>query len=80
MIFSNEGGEGEIRTREPLSRLTVFKTVPFNHSGTSPLKLIKLASKKGYSTNGPKMAFTTSLFCDKINIQERSLTVNYGER
>ena len=30
------GGEGGIRTRGPLIRTTVFKTVPFNHSGTSP--------------------------------------------
>ena len=30
------GGEGGIRTHETRERLLVFKTSPFNHSGTSP--------------------------------------------
>lgn len=30
------GGGGEIRTPGELSPTTVFKTVPFNHSGTPP--------------------------------------------
>ena len=30
------GGEGEIRTRGAITDTTVFKTVPLNHSGTSP--------------------------------------------
>ena len=30
------GGEGEIRTRGAIADTTVFKTVPLNHSGTSP--------------------------------------------
>ena len=30
------GGEGGIRTLGTVSRTTVFETVPFNHSGTSP--------------------------------------------
>jgi hypothetical protein len=30
------GGEGEIRTRGTIADTTVFKTVPLNHSGTSP--------------------------------------------
>lgn len=30
------GGEGEIRTRGTFYSTTVFKTVPLNHSGTSP--------------------------------------------
>jgi hypothetical protein len=31
-----DGGEGGIRTHGPLTRSTVFETVPFNRSGTSP--------------------------------------------
>ena len=40
------GGEGGIRTRGPLIRTTVFKTVPFNRSGTSPdyLRLTKIVA------------------------------------
>ena len=34
--FFTPCGGGEIRTHEELSPLTVFKTVPFNHSGTPP--------------------------------------------
>ena len=30
------GGEGGIRTHGTLARTPVFKTGPFNHSGTSP--------------------------------------------
>ena len=30
------GGEGGIRTHGTVARTTVFETVPFNHSGTSP--------------------------------------------
>ncbi len=30
------GGEGGIRTLEPLAGLTVFKTVAIDHSATSP--------------------------------------------
>ena len=30
------GGRGEIRTRDTLSRMTVFKTVALNHSATLP--------------------------------------------
>ena len=30
------GGEGGIRTLGTVTRTTVFETVPFNHSGTSP--------------------------------------------
>ncbi len=33
----NSGGEGGIRTLEPLAGLTVFKTVAIDHSATSPL-------------------------------------------
>jgi hypothetical protein len=37
------GGEGGIRTLGTVSRTTVFETVPFNHSGTSPVAVkIKL--------------------------------------
>ena len=36
--MSTVGGGGEIRTHETLSSLTVFKTVPFNRSGTPPMK------------------------------------------
>ena len=31
------GGGSEIRTHDTLSDITVFKTVPFNHSGTPPI-------------------------------------------
>lgn len=34
--FYNCGGEGEIRTLGAIADTTVFKTVPLNHSGTSP--------------------------------------------
>ena len=30
------GGEGGIRTHGTVTRTTVFETVPFDHSGTSP--------------------------------------------
>jgi hypothetical protein len=30
-------GEGGIRTLDTVTRITVFETVPFNHSGTSPM-------------------------------------------
>ncbi len=33
---SGPGGEGGIRTLDTVSRITVFETVPFNRSGTSP--------------------------------------------
>lgn len=33
---AKNGGEGEIRTHEPLTRLLVFKTSAFSHSATSP--------------------------------------------
>ena len=36
------GGEGGIRTLETVASLTVFKTVPFNHSGTSPRRKYSL--------------------------------------
>ena len=35
--MAESGGVGGIRTHETLARLPVFKTGPFNHSGTSPL-------------------------------------------
>ena len=34
--FKPYGGEGGIRTHGTLARTPVFKTGPFNHSGTSP--------------------------------------------
>ena len=34
--ISKQGGEGEIRTHGPLTKATVFKTVPLDRSGTSP--------------------------------------------
>lgn len=36
-IRAHNGGEGEIRTRGTLTDTPVFKTGPFNHSGTSPV-------------------------------------------
>ena len=40
LVLARCCGEGEIRTRGPLSRTTVFKTVPLDRSGTSPLSFI----------------------------------------
>ena len=34
------GGEGGIRTRGTVAGTTVFKTVSFNHSDTSPLDVV----------------------------------------
>jgi hypothetical protein len=34
------GGEGGIRTHGTVTRTTVFETVPFDHSGTSPWGLM----------------------------------------
>ena len=34
------GGEGEIRTLGTIAGTTVFKTVPLNHSGTSPYAVV----------------------------------------
>ena len=43
-------GEGGIRTLERVSPLTVFETVPINHSGTSPrLELYRLGPQSGRS-------------------------------
>ena len=42
------GGEGEIRTRGTLTDTPVFKTGPFNHSGTSPVVFLKLAEREGF--------------------------------
>ncbi len=33
------GGGGEIRTHDTISDIPVFKTGPFNHSGTPPVRL-----------------------------------------
>ena len=38
---AKNGGEGGIRTPETLAGLTVFKTVAFDHSATSPRRSIK---------------------------------------
>ena len=38
-FWKSNGGEGGIRTHGPLARTTVFETAPFDHSGTSPLRL-----------------------------------------
>ena len=45
------GGEGGIRTHEGVAPLPVFKTGPFNHSGTSP-RMCKILIKRKYSTQG----------------------------
>ncbi len=39
MVVILYGGEGEIRTLGTIAGTTVFKTVPLNHSGTSPYLL-----------------------------------------
>ena len=43
MALITLGGEGGIRTLGPRKGSTVFETAPFDHSGTSPMKLIVLA-------------------------------------
>ena len=40
MVVFFLGGEGEIRTLGTIADTTVFKTVPLNHSGTSPIETI----------------------------------------
>ena len=37
-ISMRSGGEGGIRTHGTVTRTTVFETVPFDHSGTSPAR------------------------------------------
>ncbi len=46
------GGEGGIRTHETLARPTVFKTVAFNHSATSPAarRIAAVCFRAGVST------------------------------
>ncbi len=39
-MFIFAGGGGGIRTHETVTGLTVFKTVPFDHSGTPPFSKI----------------------------------------
>jgi hypothetical protein len=48
--LSQLGGEGGIRTHGTVSGTTVFKTVTFNHSVTSPLlfKLLNLPHAFGF--------------------------------
>ena len=36
VLFKRSGGGGGIRTLDTVTRITVFETVPFNHSGTPP--------------------------------------------
>src|SRR6202035_5188676 len=45
---SQFGGEGGIRTHGPVARSTVFETVPFNHSSTSPRGHRSLAERVGF--------------------------------
>jgi hypothetical protein len=44
------GGEGGIRTHGTIAGTTVFKTVPFDRSGTSPYmcSVLKLAEEEGF--------------------------------
>ena len=37
LLIPNFGGEGEIRTLDPVSRMPVFETGAFDHSATSPV-------------------------------------------
>ena len=36
LLIPNFGGEGEIRTPDPVARMPVFETGAFDHSATSP--------------------------------------------
>lgn len=50
-------GRGEIRTHGTLSGSTVFKTVPFNHSGTLPYYLLR--KLKNRFPRGSRVSFET---------------------
>lgn len=47
LTIGNDGGEGGIRTHGTREGTTVFETVPFDHSGTSPLKGAGRCSRSG---------------------------------
>ncbi len=50
-IREQGGGEGGIRTLEPLTGLTVFKTVAIDHSATSPLaRILHLAVARTFDS------------------------------
>lgn len=61
-------GGGEIRTRDALSDITVFKTVSFNHSDTPP-PCIK--SVLNHSVNLPFSSPTLSEKIDDFQTQNR---------
>ena len=46
----NIGGEGGIRTLGGIAPTTVFETVPFNHSGTSPRAAAIISAKSASAT------------------------------
>ena len=52
-FFSNTyGGEGGIRTHDPVARIPVFETGTFNRSATSPEARILADSRTGVSRRG----------------------------
>ena len=59
------GGEGEIRTRGTLADTPVFKTGPFNHSGTSPV-VFKISGEGGIRTLG-NLTATHALQACRLN-------------
>jgi hypothetical protein len=56
------GGEGEIRTLGAVTHTTVFETVPFGHSGTSPkaqrmrqvMRFVKGVARSGMSKSATR--------------------------
>ena len=46
LTFTVNGGERGIRTLETVSRLHAFQACAFNHSATSPLKIVILLYNK----------------------------------
>ncbi len=71
------GGEGGIRTLEPLTGLTVFKTVAIDHSATSPARLgydifAFDARVSFYITDGMIFAHAISYSCMTTRAIERA--------
>ncbi len=59
-ILRRSGGERGIRTLGTLARSTVFETVPFNHSGTSP--------NRGRNIAGRVQGFNTGIACPAFRL------------
>src|SRR5262245_63400177 len=68
------GGEGGIRTHGTVTRTTVFETVPFDHSGTSPRAntcangsqerhLYSARDRKSTRLNSSHLGISYAVFC-----------------